>query len=191
MLPQRFLDFILGAMRLLLRPLLGPYDALWRLDDKSFTCMNVYPFCQLRRRTVLVSAFHSSRNPHPLQMRLVRLQPFTGKFLKGKLRRVFLHYSQPSRKFQHVTCVLSWGRCVGICRVMELIGDANRAMGEGKSGPVETGLTGLAATALNCSLFHKHQKWSLQSLHTVSVCVELHVFCLSFLFTGSSSLIHM
>ena len=73
MLPWRSLDFILGAMRLLLRPLLGPYDAPWRLDDKSFTCMNVYPFCPLRRRTVLVSAFHSSRNPHPLQMRLVRL----------------------------------------------------------------------------------------------------------------------
>ena len=26
--------------------------------------------------------------------------------LEGKLRRVFLHYSQPSHKFQHVNCVL-------------------------------------------------------------------------------------
>jgi len=38
---------------------------------------------------------------------------------------------------------------MGIHRVMALIGDANRAMGEGKSGPVETGLTGPAATALH------------------------------------------
>ena len=31
---------------------------------------------------------------------------------------------------------------------MVLIGNAKQATGEGKSGPVETGLTGLAATAL-------------------------------------------
>ena len=40
---------------------------------------------------------------------------------------------------------------MGVRRAMVLIGDAKQAMGEGKSGPVETGqtgLTGLAATAL-------------------------------------------
>ena len=34
-------------------------------------------------------------------------------------------------------------------RAMALIGDARQATSEGKSGPVETGLTGTAATALN------------------------------------------
>ena len=32
----------------------------------------------------------------------------------------------------------------------DLIGDAKQGMGEGKSGPIETGLTGLAATAWVC-----------------------------------------
>ena len=32
---------------------------------------------------------------------------------------------------------------------MALIGDAKQATGEGKSGPVETGVTGLVATALD------------------------------------------
>ena len=48
------------------------------------------------------------------------------------------------------TCHLcAWGPCVGVRRAMALIGDAKQATGEGKSGPVETGLTGPAATALN------------------------------------------
>ena len=34
------------------------------------------------------------------------------------------------------------------CRALALFGDAKQAMGEGKSGPVETGLTGPVATAL-------------------------------------------
>ena len=37
---------------------------------------------------------------------------------------------------------------MGVRRAMALIGDARRATGEGKSDPVETGLTGPAATAL-------------------------------------------
>ena len=39
-------------------------------------------------------------------------------------------------------------RAMGICRALALFGDAKQAMGEGKSGPVETGLTGLVAMAL-------------------------------------------
>ena len=39
-------------------------------------------------------------------------------------------------------------RCVGIRQAMTLIGNARQATGEGKSGPVETGLNGPAATAL-------------------------------------------
>ena len=40
------------------------------------------------------------------------------------------------------------GPCVGLRRAMALIGDAKQPTGERKSDPVETGLTGLAATAL-------------------------------------------
>ena len=40
------------------------------------------------------------------------------------------------------------GHCVGVRQAMALIGNARQAMSEGKSGPVETGLTGPAATAL-------------------------------------------
>ena len=39
-------------------------------------------------------------------------------------------------------------RAVGIRRPLALFGDAKQAMCEGKSGPVETGLTGMVATAL-------------------------------------------
>ena len=75
--------------------------------------------------------------------------------------RVLSHCSQPSCKFQHVTCVLVGLASVGVCRATALIGDAKQARvwrretkqatGEGKSGPVETGLTGTAATALICA----------------------------------------
>ena len=37
---------------------------------------------------------------------------------------------------------------MGVCRAMALIGDTKQATSEGKCGPVETGLTGMAATAL-------------------------------------------
>ena len=53
---------------------------------------------------------------------------------------------QPSCKFQHVTCAL--GPCVGLRQPMALIGNPKQATGDGKSGPVETGLTGSVATAL-------------------------------------------
>ena len=39
-------------------------------------------------------------------------------------------------------------RAMCVCRALALFGDAKQAMGEGKSGPVETGLTGPVATAL-------------------------------------------
>ena len=38
--------------------------------------------------------------------------------------------------------------CVGVRRTLAQFGDAKQAMGERKSDPVETGLTGSAATAL-------------------------------------------
>ena len=57
---------------------------------------------------------------------------------------VLLHCSQPSRKFQHAS-----GRCVGFRLAKALIGNARQATSEGKSGPVEAGLTGPAATALS------------------------------------------
>ena len=55
--------------------------------------------------------------------------------------------------FAAISQVSTWylcalGRCMGICRAMALIGNTRQAMSEGKSGPVETGLTGPVATAL-------------------------------------------
>ena len=49
-----------------------------------------------------------------------------------------LHCSQPSHKFQHITCRVG-------ALAMALIGNAKQPMGEGKSGPVETGLAKPAA----------------------------------------------
>ena len=36
-------------------------------------------------------------------------------------------------------------RAMGVCRALPLFGDAKQDMGDGKSGSVETGLTGPAA----------------------------------------------
>ena len=44
------------------------------------------------------------------------------------------------------------GRCVGVRQAMALIGDARQATRERKTGPVETRLTGPAATALLITL---------------------------------------
>ena len=57
--------------------------------------------------------------------------------------------------FAAISQVSTWylcasGRCVGVRQAMVLIGNAGQATSEGKSGLVETGLTGLAATALVC-----------------------------------------
>ena len=58
------------------------------------------------------------------------------------------HCSQPSRiMLQHVTTLCA---CHGRLPSIGLFGDAKQAMGEGKSGPVETGLTGPVATTLHC-----------------------------------------
>ena len=46
---------------------------------------------------------------------------------------------------------------MGVCRAMVLSGNAKQATGEGKNGPVETRLTGPAATAL-----HKQQQAELR-----------------------------
>ena len=65
------------------------------------------------------------------------------------LGRVLSHSSQPSCKFQHVTCVLNWGPCIEW-----LSNDVNRQCHASKplvrrlSGPFETRLTGLVAMAL-------------------------------------------
>ena len=58
---------------------------------------------------------------------------------RERLGRVLSHCSRPSRKFQHVTCVL------GSLAWASAIGDAKQTTSEGKSGQVETGLTRPAA----------------------------------------------
>ena len=71
--------------------------------------------------------------------------------LEGTLEEFFAATSQAS------TCHLcGWEPCVGVRRAMALIGNAKQATSEGKSGPVETGLTGPAATAMTCALHVNH-----------------------------------
>ena len=55
---------------------------------------------------------------------------------------------------QHVTKLCA---CHGRLPSIGLFGDAKQAMGEGKSGPVETGLTGPVATALFNAYGRVHQ----------------------------------
>ena len=55
---------------------------------------------------------------------------------------------------QHVTTLCA---CHGRLPSIGLFGDAKQAMGEGKSGPVETGLTGPVATALHSQTFKPTQ----------------------------------
>ena len=55
--------------------------------------------------------------------------------------------------FAAISQVSAWylcalGRCVGVRQAMSLIGNARQATSEGKSGLVETRLTGPAVTAL-------------------------------------------
>ena len=90
---------------------------------------------------------HKSHKPHPLQMRferlIVRLEEWK---VVGRLGR------DSFALFAAILQVLSFNMspcCVhGHCRALALISNAKQAMGERKSGPVETRLTGPAARAL-------------------------------------------
>ena len=60
--------------------------------------------------------------------------------------------------FAAILHVSTWYLCasghfVGIRQEMALIGNVRQAASEAKSGPVETGLTGLAATALSLAVY--------------------------------------
>ena len=139
-------------MRLLLRQFLGQYDdASRRPDDRvSHECPSVlHQWCQLvwlrqtRCRLSILFAYRPKAPPFADEANCKN-----GKLLEGRLAEQFLsHCSQPSRKFQHGKLCAS-GRCVGVHRAMALIGN-RQATSWGKSGPVETGLTGPAATALS------------------------------------------
>ena len=63
---------------------------------------------------------------------------------------------------------------------MVLIGNAGQATSEGKSGLVETGLTGLAATALVCvcvcvCVLLSNRKLMIQSI----TLIQIHIQCMS------------
>ena len=85
------------------------------------------------------------RKPHPSQVKLARLRTESRWKTRG---RVLSHCLQPSRKVQQGIYLCAMGRCVCIRRATGLIGDARHAKGEGKSGPVETRLSGPMGTAL-------------------------------------------
>ena len=90
----------------------------------------------------MVSAFRSFANltSHTLRRSFGRKN---GKLLEDSVIRTVRSHL--------VLCCNMSPRCVramGVCLALALFDDAKQAMGEGKSGPVETGLTGPVATAL-------------------------------------------
>ena len=128
--PENFWN--LEAKRLPLRPFLGQCNAPWRPGHLLIS--QATPFADEACKTIII-----------------RLEEQKG------VGRVLFRCSQPSHKFQH--CHLcACGPCVGVCPALVLIGDAkqarlwqcttNQATGKGKSGLIETRLTGPAATAL-------------------------------------------
>ena len=110
----------------------------------------MHPFSLLRHiastgfRFPIVCKSHKS---YPSQMRLARL---IGRTEKRKLRREYFAL------FTAISYYVSTCRhVVWVRRVLALFGDAKQAMGEGKNGPVKTGLTRLVATALYADCWSK------------------------------------
>ena len=108
-----------------------------------------------------------SCKPHSLQVRLVGLIIRLEEWKVAMRKRFFFTaHSYLAYKLQHVAsqCLLcAWSLCVG--RV--LIGDAKQVMSEGKGGPVETGLTWLATTALSLQYTGIH-------IHALQPCVQIY-----------------
>ena len=87
-----------------------------------------------------------SRKPHPSQMRQTRLvvRLEERKVTRRKTRKnSFALFAAISQVSACHPC--AWGPCVGVRRAMALTGDAKQATSEGRSGPVEIGLTAQAA----------------------------------------------
>ena len=126
----------------------GPMQCFSEARQQSFTCT--------------LSAYCITQNWFQPSGRLLTLQPhapFGDETCKtiivhlkewkviGRKTQIFFALFGASSEIS--TCHLcGWGPCMSICRAKALIGDAKHAMGEGKSGPVETGLTGSVTTAL-------------------------------------------
>ena len=106
--------------------------------------MNIYPFCPLRHAYSAAWFRLSDRSL------ISQATPFADR--SGRKNRKLLEDSVIRTVRSHlVLCCNMLPRCVramGVFRALALYDDAKQAMGEGKSGPVETGLTGPVATAL-------------------------------------------
>ena len=116
--------------------------------------MNIYPFCPLRCTPVPVSAFRVQFAYRS------KATPFVGEACETNLLQVRTESCwekhSPNSSVTLLAAIMqvstwflcAWGRWVGVRRAMALIGDARQATSVKKSGPVETGLTGPAGTAL-------------------------------------------
>ena len=95
----------------------------------------------------MVSAFRSSLfiglKPHPSQ---VKLACKNGKLLEDSRNSSVALFAAILQVSTWYLCAL--GLCVGVGQEMAPIGNARQTTSEGKCGPVETGRTGQAATAL-------------------------------------------
>ena len=137
-------------MKLLLRPFSGQYDDSRGGKTTEFHMNEYLPFA-LHTGVGFSDPICLPIESHTLQARLARL------INHSQVRTASCwEKSSSNSSVALLTAIMqvstwylcAWGRCVGVRRAMAIIGGARQASSEGKSGPVETGLTGPAATAL-------------------------------------------
>ena len=136
---RKFLEF--RVYEVASETILGPKRCFSEARRQSFTRMNTYPFCSLCH-IALVSVFRLFAN----------LTSHTLRRSFGWKNRKLLEDSVFRTVRSHLVLCCNMSPCcvraMGICRAFTVFGDVKQVMGEGKSGPVETGLTGPVATAL-------------------------------------------
>ena len=109
-------------------------------------------FVALHSTVFGISIIHKSHKPHPSQMKftrlIIRLEKWkvVGRLLKDSFA-LFAAISYQVSICHHAVCMdVFWA--------LTPIGDAKQAMGEGKSGPVETRLMQLVATTIYMHLLY-------------------------------------
>ena len=138
----------LGAMRLLLRLILGQYDTSRRPNDRvSHECHFAHWVYTKGASLLIQFAYRLKATPFAGEVcetnhLLVKMESCWKTRGTVLLHCMLTAISQVSRRY-----LCASGHCMGVRQAMVLIGNARQAMSEG-NGPVETGLTGPAATAL-------------------------------------------
>ena len=125
----------LEAMRLLLRPFLGQKRCFSEVRRQSFTSVHEH---------LPVAPYSTAWFRLSDRSLISQATPFADRSVHGKNGKLLKESVFRTVRSHLVLCCNMSPRCVramGVCRALALFG-------EGKSGPVETGLTGPVATAL-------------------------------------------